>query len=380
MRLYQLLPTPVIRSLFVQRCFACFFAVVSVSTASRAVVASDSESIQRLAAIWDMQRTSLQSGEFHCRVIEATVPNGNDLSPEYVKELNFRLSQDINPVSLAEIAWELDPRRKGKEKPWSEAVYIVDGESYKANESVQGLQDLRTTHIKHRDYQIRTRGRGKLIEGDQIDIFQRGRLSFTAPRIKDFAFIPPESFLPSAKLSKAPGISNDSSRLWITGGVIGDIFTLVVNPDSGFIHEMRRGKVESGNYMEILQLGETLYEGGLVFPNQYFKGSYVNGRLSHFTLRVIDDATPNAALSEEDFLLQANKEDTIYDRSRSESKRLAVKQSIPDVVGFVETNRLAQLPSRRGSRLSWLIVFNVLIIGLILVAIIWRRRLANFRN
>ena len=286
----------------------------------------DEPRIERLANVWNRQRIALYSGEFRCRQLERIVPEEHNVNRDEVRELVFRLAQHQTQKHFGEIASALDPRMTGKDPPWSQSVFTFDGKSFRQEETIPGYIGSKETHIRHEshDLLITPRPRGL---ADQVTVIPKGRLKLSAMELTDLVLIPPESFAESAQIPSIKPENQIEKQLVVSGGP----FVFVVDEETGFCHEGRRGTYGVGDYQEIMQFTPINYDGSVILPMIYFRGVFQNDRLRFFILRMIDEAIPNSAVEEEIFTVSVDAENTIIDRTGNEARIISITQPYDDV-------------------------------------------------
>lgn len=202
---------------------------LGVTTSVNADNPSDKDLLKKLGARWDYQRDSVQSAVIKYRhTFRPATPNTS-------REDVLRLLKKADLV--------------GNDAACKSLVVALDS-------SLQGQRDVWANN------------------------------KFTFEIIKEFNKIPHPTFIENATIilrEEKLGIR----RVTLKSG----IEEAIVDEDSGFVYEYRRGLPTQRRYEETFQYAPTYYPGDMLLPSINFSATYRTGKLQKFSLRIIDKAT-----------------------------------------------------------------------------------------
>lgn len=205
----------------------CIF--LGVTTSVNADNPSDKELLEKLGALWDYQRDSVQSAVIKYRHTKRPA------SPNISRDDVLRLLKKADLV--------------GNDAACKSLVVALDS-------SLQGQRDVWTNN------------------------------KFTFEIIKEFNIIPRPTLIENATIilrEEKLGIR----RVTLKSG----IDEAIVDEDTGFVYEYRRGLLNQRRYEETFQYAPTSYPGDVLLPSINFSATYRTGELQKFSLRIIDKAT-----------------------------------------------------------------------------------------
>ncbi len=260
----------------------------------------------QIADIWKAQKTSLHSIIVKCRQFHRKIPDGHDLNRDDVRMLLATADLKDNEA-LKDFAVALNPDLKALDPPWQEMQVWLDGSKSLVKRTAADSDIEVTDSFGLYDVRKRIIGPGGR---QQISILPQGKLIPRPIHLEDLRVLPSSKVLNVHELVLA--ISNQDEKQVVLTKPRSEI---KVNPKTGFVTEINSGTYGKGPYIETLQSTPMTFENGVILPKIYFQGRYRGDRLRSFLLRIIDEAIPNADISEDICLIAASPLDTVVDQT-----------------------------------------------------------------
>lgn len=339
------------------------FAVVKNVCASNP---GDTDLLQKLRAQWDHQRASVQSAVIEYRYVHRLA------TPNTSHEDVLRLLGNVDLVGSDEacrsLIGALDSTLLGQVDCWGSNVFTFDNENGRVDST---YRDKTTSHVVANGsdvYRIPATADGAY----QVDIIDRDSSTHGMSKITDFNKIPRPAFIENAKIV-AREVRFAAGRVTIKNAME----EVTVNENSGFVYEYRLGLPSMRQFQEIFQYAPTSYPGDVLFPSIILSTKYRNGKLSKFSMLMIDKVSINPEISDDTFTVSANPNDIYVDRRNQEKIVKDLNRPVENVVNLPPEilRPIGALESTHHGR-KWIIFLNI---GIILVLIIviavrrWRR-------
>jgi hypothetical protein len=272
----------------------CFF----VGTHAIAGESGDAELLKKLSAAWSDQRSAVQSAEIEYRCVERDAqPKRKQLD---VATLVLPGNWVTNEPALGNLIPALDGSLQGAKELWGVQRFVTDGNDFREDSA---SVPITSSHVYTGAYEVYSRTVTPP-NGNQIDLYVRGKSHMRMRSIADFNRIPSERFSELSAVDRRA--QTDPGRVLIKAGRE----AALVDEDTGFLFEYRAGAVDDPRYQEVYQFGPAKHDHVLL-PTAIFSGDYRSGALEKFTILIIDSATLNQTVDPDWFIVSGKKNDIL---------------------------------------------------------------------
>ena len=279
----------------------------------------DAQVVDELRARWDRNRSAIQTAVIEYRSVHR--PAQPQRKYDDVSALLAKTPLVNNDEAIKNFIVSLDTTLKGQKELWSFKVFQTDGTDRRIDSTNGGTT---STHMLVGDNEVLANPRNR-----QIDLCLREKSRRHLSSIGEFNCIPSPSFLQDATVTHSKRVLPLANVTLSSRGE-----EVVVEKESGFVIEHRRGSPHSRCCIETIQYRPTKHEGDVLLPSVVFTGRYRMGMLEVFTLTIIDGATINEPVYPDAFVVSAAKGDVVVDRRDGELSTTELTEGIYDVLSY----------------------------------------------
>lgn len=308
---------------------------------------------ERIAELWNFQRTNIVSLTVNCRRTRWRVPDDHRIERSRVRELIKSEGFPTDRAVLSDVLYQLAPDLRDTGEPWAKVRVLFDGDRVRED----------TFDRKAPLTVVRDRGVTIFARPKQIELSLPGTKRLRLPSLQDFRVVPSDEVIYAADLASENSGDRISVRRRNTH--------VILDPSNGFVDEIRNGVYGQGVYWETMQAAPTVYADGSILPQWLFKSEYVGERLHSFTLTVMEEAVPNVPISPIEYKVPVKAGEVVVDTRSGQSRVYTASKDYDDViiVDFDEAKAgpvRKPMTSRKLSNTGWLVGANV---GVVLCAL-----------